>query len=223
MTNAPSNIDPANKGTLLGCIRTAFSDLISDMCGAIPVSVVAYTPGAPARVSVRPLIDTLDTLGNRVPSANIENLSVLQYGCGDYFISLPIKTGDKGLIIACDSDISGYLQTDAASAPNTFRKKNFADSYFLPTITVGFTNAPEQADSLVVQNKTATVRVAVRQNSVDITSPTCNIVAPACNITTTEAVINGKLTVNGDTRFNGNQYVDGNIAASGLITPGVPP
>lgn len=169
---AKPSIDPADEGTLTGLIRHAFKKLIQGVDGMLPVKVVAFNGDRNnPRVSVQPQVSVLTTEGQRVQRAQIENLPVFQFGAGGYFFSFPIKTDDPGWIIAADRDISLYLQSGKISQPNTFRRKSFADAWFIPDIRQGYTVAAEDVDRPVWQKKDGSVKIVLADAFARVTAP----------------------------------------------------
>ena len=76
-----------------------------------------------------------------------------------------------GWIKANDRDISLFLQSYTNNRPNTVRLHTFEDAIFIPDIMTGYTINSEDADSMVIQNTTGTVRVSINDQRIKMTAP----------------------------------------------------
>jgi protein gp138 len=214
MTNANPSLDPANNDTLTGTLRQVFLKLMQRTDGVLPASVVAFD--GTSRVQVQPLIPLVATDGQQTSRAQIASIPVVQVGAGGYFLHFNLKPGDLGLIIACDRDISNFLQSYQEAQPNTARIKNFSDSFFLPCVMNGFTVAGEDRENAVLQNIDGTVRISLSTTGVKITAPPNGIELNS------DVLITGKLTVNGRVIAETDLASGGNITAAGTITDHTP-
>ena len=170
MANKPS-IDPANIGSLVGTFDHIFLKNIQAIDGVIPATVVAYDRNSsPPRAQVQPAINIKTTDGQSQPRAQIVNVPVCRIGSGGYFLDFNVKPGDYGLLIACDRDISLFMQNKTASAPNTYRVKSFSDSFFLPIVLKSATIDSENSEFAVLQNEDGSVCISIQTNRVKIKS-----------------------------------------------------
>lgn len=130
--NQPPSINPAEESTLTGFVRSAIRKEMQSVDGMLPVEVVKYDR-ATNRAEIRHLVQMQGSDGEKVDRANVSSIRVLQPGNGAFSMSLPIKPGDKGWLMAADRDISIFQQdVDATDAPNTARMKSFQDGLFIP-------------------------------------------------------------------------------------------
>ena len=195
MENANPSLDPANTDTLVGAFREILNKMLQNTDGMLPAQVIAYeapTANSPARVSVQPLIQMITTAGDIVSRAQIAKLPVLQIGGGGFILNFPIQTGDFGWIMANDRDISIFLQTYAQAAPNTNRKKNFADAIFIPCTVRGYTIASGDAANATFQSLDGTVRVSLGSTTITLTAP--NVIING-TLQTQNIDIDGNITV----------------------------
>lgn len=234
-TNANPSLDPANDDSLLGVLKVAIGKAIQEMDNVLPATIVSYDR-VTNRAQVQPQIRIVNTNGQSISRAQIASVPVYQYGGGGFLLNFPLKTGSLGWIIACDRDISQFLQSYSQSSPNTYRKKNFSDSFFLPDIMTGYTISPEDSENAVLQNLDGTVKISLGVDTIKIESPKVEI-----NATTEIALISPSIIINGSSSVNiaspeitidssgeiitttTKFAVDGDITASGTITPGTPP
>lgn len=149
MSNQTPSRRPADEGTLAGVISLAIQKALQSTDGMMPVEVVAYDR-ATNRATVRHLIQMTGSDGQRVSRANVSSVRVMQPGNGAFSISLPIKPGDKGWLMAADRDLSIFQdQGLGEAAPNTDRMKSFQDGVFMPD-AMSNGNAPAGQDDKVV-------------------------------------------------------------------------
>ena len=91
-------------------------------------------------------------------------------------IYFPVKSGDKGWLIANDRDISIYKQAGEPSPPNTNRLHSFEDGWLLPdTALDSITLAAEDTGNAVWQNFAGTVRLALWPDLFKFTCPQVGI------------------------------------------------
>lgn len=130
--NQTPSVNPAEEATLTGVLRTAIRKELQQTDGMMPVEVVSYDR-ATNRATVRHLVQMQGSDGAKVDRAQVSSIRVLQPGNGAFSMSLPIKPGDKGWLLAADRDISVFQQdVDRQDAPNTARMKSFQDGLFMP-------------------------------------------------------------------------------------------
>lgn len=209
MSNSNPSIDPSNLGTVTGLFRHVFNKLLQSVDGVLPAKVIAYDG---KYVQVQPLIAVMGTDGSLTPRGQIAKIPVVKFGGGGFIFNIPLNPGDLGIIVASDRDISLFLQSNNESAPNTFRIKNFADSYFIPTVLNNYEIDEEDLSNAVVQKTDGTVKISLSADTVKITAP--NVI-----VETEEATINASSKIIMNTPLLG---VDGQIIATGNITPNTP-
>lgn len=148
MTNQTPSIRPADESTLAGVIKTAVNKALQGMDVMMPVEVVSYDR-ATNRATVKHLIQMQGSNGEKVSRSQVASVRVQQPGNGAFNISLPIKPGDKGWILAADRDLSVFQQDLKENAPNTARMHSFQDGLFMPD-AMSNGNAPSDAGDRVV-------------------------------------------------------------------------
>ena len=213
-----ASLNPADNDSLTGLLRHSFDKFMQDKNGVLPAKVIAYEPGSPPYVQVQPLIKMVGTSGETKSRAQLSKIPVVNIGAGGYFLHFNLKAGDMGLIVACDRDISLFLQYGAESPPNTYRKKDFADSFFIPIVLYNYTINAEDSENAVLQNLDGSVRLSIFPNKVKITG---GLEVDTLKVTG-DAEILGNMDITGRTIINGNLNTGADITAAGTITPGVP-
>lgn len=132
MVNTSPSIHPAEEATLTGVIKNAMEKRLQSLDHMMPVEVTAYDR-ATNRATVKHLIQMQGTDGQKVDRAEVASVRVYQPGNSMFSMSLPIKPGDKGWIMAADRDLSVFQQdVDKTDAPNTRRMHSFQDGLFMP-------------------------------------------------------------------------------------------
>lgn len=170
MTNANPSLNPADNDSLTGVFRNTVYKMMQSYAGALPAKVIAYDIDS-NRAQVQPLIKISSTSGDAISRAQVASVPVVQIGGSGYVINIPLQTGDFGLLIACDRDISLFLQGYTESAPNTARIKDFADSYFIPTVLKNVIIASEDRENIVIQNNSGSIKIALHIDKVKIVAP----------------------------------------------------
>lgn len=145
-------------------------------------SVTGGTAAAsPPRVSVQPMVNQVDGLGNQTPHGIIYNLPCFRLQGGAGAVVLDPVVGDKGMAIICDRDISNVKNTGAISGPGSFRQNDWADGCYFgsfldsaPTTYVGFGNGSlslvTPSASVIISNGTIATTGALLNNGVDVGS-----------------------------------------------------
>lgn len=234
-SNANPSIDPANEDSLLGLMKVAIKNAMMNMDGVLPAIVVSYDR-AINRAQVQPTIKMVNTNGQNISRAQIASVPVYQYGGGGFMLNFPIKTGSTGWILACDNDISQFLQTYSNSAPNTYRKNSFSDGVFFPDAMIGYLVASEDSDNAVLQNLDGTVKISLGLDTIKIEAPNIEMNATTQISLTSPTIVIGAssslaisssgLSINSASEIivtTPKLAATGDITATGTITPSTPP
>lgn len=174
---------------------------------SMPCEVVRYNSKR-QMVDVRIVQPEIDLAGNNIPMPVITNIPVSFVRCGNSHITHPINKGDTGFIVFADRDISSWVETNNTIVVDSARTHSMQDSYFVPGIVGGGTNANPNDVEIKYNNTTIHLR---KNGDVDIHTPSkVNVNASSeVNVTT------NKLTVNAP-----NSYFNGNVFISQLLTTG---
>jgi|SRR5208337_2284349 len=223
--------NPADLDSFTGSFRFIFAKLMQSIDGALPAKVIAFNR-ATNLAQVQPTISVIDTNGNATPRAQIASVPVLQIGAGNFMLNFPVNTGDLGWIVALDRDISNFLNSYQDSSPNTFRVKNFADSFFIPNILTNYTIAGGDVNNAVLQSTNGQVKLSLGMVELTLSAPTINIDAATeanMNSATVNISATGELNIMASTinittvgvvnMTTPTLAVVGNITATGSITP----
>jgi hypothetical protein len=149
MVNQTPSMRPADESSLAGVMKTAIRKELQNLNVMLPVEVVGYDR-ATNRATIKHLVQMEGANGEKVSRANVASIRVLQPGNGAFSISLPIKPGDKGWLMAADRDISVFQQGLSEGAPNTARMHSFQDGLFMPDAMANGDAPAGQGDRVVI-------------------------------------------------------------------------
>ena len=172
------SVDPANEGDLTGAFNHILDKWLQGIDDMIPARVVSFDR-AKNRVTVQPLIKILTTQSPTIglQRAQITSLPVIQFGGGGFVVLTNLQAGDLGWIKSNDRDISTFLQNYTVSAPNTLRKHSFSDAVFIPDVMKGWTLGGDDAQNMVIQNLSGTVKISLGTDSINIVAPHISMVS----------------------------------------------
>ena len=208
----PVSRNPNNDDSLIGVFNEVMRDSLKITDDMLPARVINYDR-ASNLATVQPLIQMIDTEGNLHSRATNSNVPVLTLGAGNFFVSFHLPEGSLGWIKASDRDLSLFRQSFTERPPNTLRMHTFEDSLFIPDVMRGQSIAAEDAQAMVMQNTTGTVRISLTDERIKLTAPLIEI--------------NGPVTVSGDASFEGALNVQSgaltvNLATHIHVTPAGP-
>lgn len=145
-------------------------------------------------------LEDITTVGQIIKNTTLYNIPVMMLFGGGCQISFPLQTGDKGILLACKSDISKYKINKQISTKASQRQFSFSDALFIP---LNFNNVES---GIILKNKNSIINI--KDSEITINSANINITA--------ESVINGNLTVNGTITATGT--ITGSDCLSGAIS-----
>ncbi len=119
------------------------------------VLVKAVTPGAngaPAKVDVQPMVNTLDGAGIAYAHGIVRGIPCFRYQGGTCAVMVDPQVGDIGEIQISHRDISSAIATRAVANPCSYRRFNYADSVYMGAIL-----GPEPTDFVQVTPGAITV------------------------------------------------------------------
>lgn len=190
MTNknlSPPSINPTNMGSLTGVLGFVMMKFLQGVDDMLPAQIVSYDR-TKNRAQVQPLIPIVTTDNIQISRAALQSVPVIQLGGGGFTLNFPLQPGDVGFIKANDRDISLFMQSLKASAPNTARKHSFEDAVFIPAVLAGYTIAGGDANNAVIQSLDGSVKISLGANSIKVSAPTVTIQS-----TVGKTVIDGKV------------------------------
>ena len=177
---------------------------------SMPCEVVRYNSKR-QMVDVRIVQPEIDLAGNNIPMPVITNIPVSFVRCGNSHITHPINKGDTGFIVFADRDISSWVETNNRSVVDSARTHSMQDSYFVPGIIGGGTNANANDVEIKYNNTTIHLR---KNGDVDINTPS------KVNVNASNVIINSETTNNGNVQINGNLTVSQMLTTGGFTSNG---
>lgn len=213
----PINYRPSDLNSPFGIFQAFVSQYLGSRLALLqPVEIVS-TDGQFA--TVRPLLAHFDTTGQKIPitaADNISNIPIVQPFGGNGQIKFEPSVGDKGLLIACNWDISAYKKTHAQTTVASSRQFNWSDGFFLP---VDFSAAPV---GTLIQNGASSVQLD--KNEINISTGTTNLSSDL--VITGNITVNGTITATGEVTGNNiklSTHMHGTPQANAVVTQPVPP
>jgi phage baseplate assembly protein gpV len=210
VSNAPSR-NPAGNDTLTGVLNFALLKFLQNVDACLPAEVIAYD-ATTNRAQVQPQIVQVTTGGEQVSRAQVASVPVARWGAGGFLLYFPVRTGDKGWLIANDRDISLYKQTAVQSAPNTHRLHTFEDGWYLPDSALADASLADSA-KCCLQSLDGTTSVTLGGGVITLTAPT-EIVLDTPLVSIAGQIISGTNPAFTRTAtFNGTIMTTGDVVA----------
>lgn len=116
--------------TLTDMLQAFESEILKKLEVSLPAEVVKVNNRN--SVDIKPLIKVQGYDNQYTSRAMIKDVPIITYGSSTTGLTMPLKKGDKGVLIASDRDISLYKKSLADSIASTNRKHSFNDSFFIP-------------------------------------------------------------------------------------------
>ena len=123
---------------LAGITFAAIKNSLVDLNVSVPC--ITINDAVAGHVDVRPSIakSRMQPDGTRQDEITeiIEEVPIINIGCGGFGIDIPVKAGCEGLLIFCDYDIDNWDLTRVVT-PHTARVHDQNDCFFLPAFNFG--------------------------------------------------------------------------------------
>lgn len=116
--------------TLTDMLQAFESEIFKKLEVSLPAEIVNVTNRN--SIDVKPLIKIQGYDNNYTSRAIIKDVPIITYGGSSSGLTVPLKKGDKGVLIASDRDITLYKKSLSDSEAQTNRKHSFNDSFFIP-------------------------------------------------------------------------------------------
>ena len=96
-----------------------------------PGTYDSQTNGTPTTVDVKPMVDSVDSQGNRTAHGTIYGIISARHHAGGNAVMSDPQVGDVGIHMAMDRDISSlFANNGAQSAPGSSRRFDLADGVY---------------------------------------------------------------------------------------------
>ena len=180
--------EPADTDSLEGLCRLIKDITLMDMEKVLPGIVQSYDRNT-NRAVIQPAISAVASRGQKIQRPQLINIPVFSMSGGGIVMSFPIQAGDTGWIIAADRDISIFKQNLAESSPNTYRKHQYTDAFFLPDKINDINISEDDAGAVVISTLDGSTKLTLKSGEIKLTGNT---------IIAGDTTITGTLTVSGD-------------------------
>ena len=202
---APPSYNLADGNTEAGLLDFSGDKLFESLEKITVAEVISYNPTT-NRAVLQILNQAVTSDGQKLPRKPLEDIPVVQLSGGGFTVNFPIQQGDKGILLACDRDISVFKQNLTTYAPATYQKHRYKDSFFLPLLVNGGFGS---STALTISNASGVI-LSISNDSVVINTPQLTI-----NSSTTTT--SGELKAgNGATGTFSNSVT----VANGIVTGG---
>lgn len=129
---------PTSPGSGYNSMRFAIEMAKAAMMTCTIVKVVKVSTkgevGPIGRVSVLPLVDMVDGVGQTVKHGNVHNLPFVRIQGGAKAVIMDPKADDIGLVVFADRDISAVKSSKKQSPPGSGRRYNMADGMYISSV-----------------------------------------------------------------------------------------
>lgn len=134
------------KTTLLQIIQKALEKSAKNTSVALPATVINYKINGNKVCADLQIMIKYEDNSQYVDFPRVNNVPVqiISGSSGRAFLSMPIKPGDTGLVIACDLGIDNWKGSDgqSASEPSSLIMHSFSHAIFFPGIGTNITEYP---------------------------------------------------------------------------------
>lgn len=236
-TNQPiqTNHVPADAASEVGRMDYIIRSALSGLRTAIPVKIISVTNAGGlspiGKVSVQPLVSSVDGNGKAWEHGIIHNVPYMRIQGGTNGIILDPSVGDVGIATVCDRDISTVKNTGKVAAPGSNRKNDMSDMVYLmtiigaaPTQYVQFNSSGITIHSPVKVNITAPQIDATATTQVHLTAPNVTVdAATVFRVNSAAIELNGPITQisgSGTAEFAGNITTPGTVTATTDVVGG---
>lgn len=131
----------------------------------LPAVVTKYD-ASKNTVDVQPAIQEVMQNNSFMDLPPVFTVPVISLGGNGLSIRIPLKQGDTGIVICADMDISLFMQELKNTQPQTLRRHDLADCFFIPS-TFGKVT-PEQTSDIVIQNDNGSVAFVISSSGINI-------------------------------------------------------
>ena len=161
-----------------------------------PVEVVSVNEDN--TVNVKPLLQDMTTSGKLLEITDddiIYNIPVMMLTGSNCSLVFNVDTGNKGLLLACQFDISNFKETGQASPKKTNRTYSYSDGFYLPLTILN--TKPETM--ILTYGKSS---ISIKDGQIDVIggdNSTINVTAKEVNVTA-DVKVTGNIEATGDVK-----------------------
>lgn len=117
-------------------IRRTVDKALEETRSSMPAKVVKYDPTR-RMAQIQIMQPELTSDGKEVAQPVIAEVPVFMPIGGAGSMTFPVSTGDEGIAVFADQDISGYVRDGDTSRPDSGRRHSLTDAMFYPGVVRG--------------------------------------------------------------------------------------
>lgn len=188
------SFNPADLASQEGLLNFLKKQTFADLYVCLPAVILSFDRLS-NRASVQPAIHAVSTDEEQIPMPSVSNIPVHTPGGGGFAASFPLTAGDTGWLITADKDISLFKQHLSLVPPNTYRRHQLEDAFFIPDVFQKISVGSEDSARAVWQTISGDTKITMGPSDVRIKA--------------------ASVTIDGDVTLNGT------LSASGIIRSAV--
>lgn len=154
-----------NLNSLEYALQVLKNNIFSTLNVCLPAIVKKYYSDTNT-VDLQPAIQLVLNDNKFMDMPPVFKVPVISLGGNGLSIRIPLKENDTGIIICADKDISLFVQELKNTQPNTLRKHDLADCFFIPSTFNKIT--PNQTNDIVIQNEDGSVMFEIGASGINI-------------------------------------------------------
>ena len=162
MSKTPLNILGKQTDKLDVLLNSLKKNIFFKLNVCLPANVIKYN-SSNNTVDIQPSIQVVLTDNKFMDMPQIFDVPVLELGGKGLSVKIPLQTGDTGIVIFCDRDISLFKQEKKNTQPNTLRKHDLADGIFIP---MKFGNSG--SSNISIQNTDGSVKFEITSSGINV-------------------------------------------------------
>ena len=186
------------------------NQILGKLQTATLVEVVSCTNtgglAAVGTVNVKPLVNQVDGKGNAMPHVTIYNIPYFRIQGGTDAVIIDPKTGDIGICVFANRDISKVKATKKQANPASNRRFSFSDGLYIGGVLNGVPSQYVQFNSAGMTIHSPT-KVIINSPLIELTAST--------SLTINTPLIEAAQTGLGVANFSGSMVVTGDVTAQG--------
>lgn len=209
------SFNPAEANDLSGVLDVFQRVLFQKIEKVAPAQIVSYDRQT-NRATVQVLNYAITSTGEKLARKPLTDIPVSVFGGYGLCLSIPIKSGDIGFLIASDGDISVFKKLLQIFAPATYQKHKYKDGIFFPLIINGFTFSNDDENALLLTSTDGATKISIKDKVITINADNVNVNATTAQVTA-ESTLTGNLTVDGNISSTKSITAAGTVTGASLV------
>lgn len=156
------NLPVSNLNTIESLLEILKEDIFINLNVCLPATVISYN-NSNNQANLQPSIQSVLEDDSFVDLPQLLNVPVLELGGNGLSVKIPLKSGDTGIVMFCDRDITLFKQEKKNTQPNTLRKHDLSDGIFIP---MRFGNSG--SSNILIQSDDGTTQFEITNNGINV-------------------------------------------------------